>query len=98
MKASLDEGFESDGVELLGATREVDSGWLVVDAFDFMVHLQTEEHCHLSTRPVMGGCDPGAVHQDDNLYNRLILLCGCLCSRTNSHVYLSRIYDGFFEH
>ena len=43
MKTSLDEALKAAGVELLGATREVDSGWLVVDAFDFMVHLQTEE-------------------------------------------------------
>lgn len=43
MKTGLDGALKDAGVELLGATREVDSGWLVVDAFDFMVHLQTEE-------------------------------------------------------
>jgi ribosome-associated protein len=43
MKTGLDEAFKNAGVQLIGANREVDSGWLVVDAFDFMVHLQTEE-------------------------------------------------------
>jgi ribosome-associated protein len=43
MKTGLDEALKDAGVQLIGASREVDSGWLVVDAFDFMVHLQTEE-------------------------------------------------------
>lgn len=43
MKTGLDEALRDAGVQLIGASREVDSGWLVVDAFDFMVHLQTEE-------------------------------------------------------
>ena len=43
MKTSLDEALKAAGVQLIGANREVDSGWLVVDAFDFVVHLQTEE-------------------------------------------------------
>ena len=43
MKTGLDEALKNAGVQLIGANREVDSGWLVVDAFDFMVHLQTEE-------------------------------------------------------
>jgi ribosome-associated protein len=43
MKTGLDEALKDAGVQLIGANREVDSGWLVVDAFDFMVHLQTEE-------------------------------------------------------
>jgi len=43
MKSGLDEALKDAGVQLIGASREVDSGWLVVDAFDFMVHLQTEE-------------------------------------------------------
>ena len=30
-------------VQLIGEDRALGSGWLVVDAFDFMVHLQTEE-------------------------------------------------------
>ena len=43
IKKSLDEALESAGVMLLGEDREVGSGWVVIDAFDFMIHLQTEE-------------------------------------------------------
>lgn len=43
MKSSLDEALKAAGTQLIGENREVDSGWLVVDAFDFMVHLQTDE-------------------------------------------------------
>jgi len=43
MKASLDEALKKKGVALIGEDREVGSGWVVVDAFDFMIHLQTEE-------------------------------------------------------
>jgi ribosome-associated protein len=43
LKVSLDAALKEAGVQLIGEDREVGSGWLVVDAFDFMVHLQTEE-------------------------------------------------------
>lgn len=43
MKGALDTALKEANVQLLGQDREVGSGWLVVDAFDFMVHLQTEE-------------------------------------------------------
>ena len=43
LKASLDRSLKDAGVILIGDDREVGSGWVVVDAFDFMVHLQTEE-------------------------------------------------------
>src|SRR5690554_1753747 len=43
LKAGLDEGLKKAGVQLLGEDREVGSGWVVVDAFDFMIHLQTQE-------------------------------------------------------
>ena len=43
LKAGLDKALSQAGVQLLGADREIGSGWVVVDAFDFMVHLQTEE-------------------------------------------------------
>ena len=43
LKGELDQSLKVAGVELIGEDREVGSGWLVVDAFDFMVHLQTEE-------------------------------------------------------
>ena len=43
IKAGLDKALSEAGVKLLGQDREVGSGWIVVDAFDFMIHLQTEE-------------------------------------------------------
>ncbi|MGJ8638042.1 MAG: ribosome silencing factor [Opitutaceae bacterium] len=43
LKASLDAGLKDAGVQLIGEDREVGSGWVVVDAFDFMIHLQTQE-------------------------------------------------------
>lgn len=43
MKTALDVALKEAGVQLIGQDRELGSGWLVVDAFDFMVHLQTEE-------------------------------------------------------
>lgn len=43
MKNALDSALKETGVQLIGQDREVGSGWLVVDAFDFMVHLQTQE-------------------------------------------------------
>lgn len=42
LKASLDAALLEKGVLPIGQDRELGSGWLVVDAFDFMVHLQTE--------------------------------------------------------
>jgi ribosome-associated protein len=43
MKAAVDEALKNTGTQLLGETHDVGSGWIVVDAFDFVVHLQTEE-------------------------------------------------------
>ncbi|MGB0409362.1 MAG: ribosome silencing factor [Opitutales bacterium] len=43
LKSTLDLALKEAGVQLIGQDRETGSGWLVVDAFDFMVHLQTEE-------------------------------------------------------
>ena len=43
IKGALDKALSETGVQLLGEDREVGSGWVVVDAFDFMIHLQTEE-------------------------------------------------------
>jgi len=43
LKTALDAKLKEAGVQLIGQDREVGSGWLVIDAFDFMVHLQTEE-------------------------------------------------------
>ena len=43
MKGALDQALKAAGVKLIGEDREIGSGWIVVDAFDFMVHLQTAE-------------------------------------------------------
>jgi ribosome-associated protein len=43
IKASLDQALKEAGSVLIGENREIGSGWVVVDAFDFMIHLQTEE-------------------------------------------------------
>lgn len=43
IKGALDKALSEAGVHLIGEDREVGSGWVVVDAFDFMVHLQTGE-------------------------------------------------------
>lgn len=43
IKSGLDQALKEAGVQLLGQDREVGSGWIVVDAFDFMIHLQTPE-------------------------------------------------------
>lgn len=43
LKSALNAALEESGVQLIGQEREVGSGWLIVDAFDFMVHLQTRE-------------------------------------------------------
>lgn len=43
IKGNLDQALKKAGVHLIGQDREVGSGWVVVDAFDFMIHLQTEE-------------------------------------------------------
>lgn len=43
LKSALDMALKEAGVQLIGEDRALGSGWLVVDAFDFMIHLQTEE-------------------------------------------------------
>lgn len=43
MKSALDEALKKEGVALIGEDHEVGSGWIVIDAFDFMIHLQTPE-------------------------------------------------------
>lgn len=43
IKGALDQALKSAGVQLIGQDRETGSGWMVVDAFDFMIHLQTTE-------------------------------------------------------
>ena len=43
IKAALDASLKETGVHLIGGDSEIGSGWVIVDAFDFMVHLQTRE-------------------------------------------------------
>ena len=43
LKAALDNALKMANIQLIGEDRSLSSGWLVVDAYDFMVHLQTEE-------------------------------------------------------
>ena len=43
MKLALDESLKDAGIKLLGEDRNINSGWIVIDAFNFIVHLQTEE-------------------------------------------------------
>ena len=43
MKSALDKALKDFGVALSGEDCEVGSGWIIVDAFDFVVHLQTQE-------------------------------------------------------
>jgi len=42
IKGELDSMLKENGVQLIGEDRNIGSGWVVVDGFDFMVHLQTE--------------------------------------------------------
>ena len=42
VKSELDGALKSAGVSLIGEDRDTNSGWAIVDAFDFMIHLQTD--------------------------------------------------------
>ena len=43
LKIGLDQALKEADVQLIGQDRSLGSGWLVIDAFDFMIHLQTSE-------------------------------------------------------
>ena len=43
LKSELDQALKEADIQLIGQDRTLGSGWLVVDAFDFMIHLQTPE-------------------------------------------------------
>lgn len=43
LKSGIDTAMKAARVQLIGEDRALGSGWLVVDAFDFMIHLQTTE-------------------------------------------------------
>lgn len=42
LKASLDSLIREKGIAIIGNDSDADSGWLVLDAFNYMVHIQTE--------------------------------------------------------
>lgn len=41
---SVEDTMRDLGIQVLGADRAAGSGWLVVDAFDFIVHIFTERN------------------------------------------------------
>ena len=57
MKTSLDEALKAAGVQLIGANREVDSGWLVVDAFDFVVPANRRAACKYQLDQLWGDAE-----------------------------------------
>lgn len=43
LKMNLDKMIQERGIAVIGNENESSSGWMVLDAFNFMVHIQTEE-------------------------------------------------------
>lgn len=43
LKINLDKMIQEKGISVIGNDNEVSSGWMVLDAFNFMVHIQTSE-------------------------------------------------------
>jgi ribosome-associated protein len=43
LKINLDKMIQERGIAVIGNENESSSGWMVLDAFNFMVHIQTEE-------------------------------------------------------
>ena len=43
IKSALTDVLKEAGVTLSAEDRDLESGWIVVDAFDFIVHLQTQD-------------------------------------------------------
>ncbi|MGJ3242566.1 MAG: ribosome silencing factor [Opitutales bacterium] len=43
MRNALEVAMRKNGIDAIGTDRDTREGWLVVDAFDFMVHLFTEK-------------------------------------------------------
>ena len=43
LKASLSSLIRERGIPIIGNDSDSDSGWLVFDAFNYMVHIQTEQ-------------------------------------------------------
>ena len=43
LKINLDKIIQERGIAVIGNENESSSGWMVLDAFNFMVHIQTAE-------------------------------------------------------
>ena len=43
LKINLDKMIQERGITVIGNENESSSGWMVLDAFNFMVHVQTSE-------------------------------------------------------
>lgn len=43
LKTNLDKMIQERGIAVIGNENESSSGWMVLDAFNFMVHIQTAE-------------------------------------------------------
>ena len=43
LKINLDKMIQERGISVIGNENESSSGWMVLDAFNFMVHIQTAE-------------------------------------------------------
>ena len=43
LKINLDKMIKERGIAVIGNENESSSGWMVLDAFNFMVHIQTAE-------------------------------------------------------
>ena len=43
LKINLDKMIQKRGIAVIGNENESSSGWMVLDAFNFMVHIQTAE-------------------------------------------------------
>ena len=43
LRIAVEMACKENGIHVIGADKEASSGWIVVDAFDFMVHILTDE-------------------------------------------------------
>lgn len=43
LRIAVEMACKENGIQVIGANKESASGWIVVDAFDFMVHILTDE-------------------------------------------------------
>ena len=42
LKISLDKEFKDSKIKIFGSKDTLSSGWLIMDAFDFVIHIQTK--------------------------------------------------------